>query len=324
MKAALCTSLEGPEGIEIAELSEPEPGPGEVVIRVEAAALNFLDTLVTRGRYQIKPALPFSPGAEMAGIVERLGPGADGFRTGQRVCGYLVTGAAREKVVAKAEVLVPVPETVGVEIAAGVSVTYGTAMHGLADRGGLRAGETIAVLGAAGGAGLAAVEIATLMGAKVIAVASSNEKLAICKAHGAQMLLNYAEQDLKAGLRELTGGKGVDIVYDCVGGEHSEAALRALAWAGRLLVIGFAAGPIPRVPLNLVLLKNCDIRGVVWGEVATRDPAGQRRNMERVLAWIGEGRLEPHIHATFPLARIGDALRVLEERKATGKVVLRM
>lgn len=324
MKAALCKSYDGPDAIAIADIAVPEPGPGEVLVRVKAAGLNFLDTLITRGKYQMKPVPPFSPAAEVAGVVERLGPGSSGFSVGQRVCAYLGWGGAREQVVAKAAALVPVPDGVGDELAAGLSVTYGTAIHGLRDRGGLRAGETVAILGASGGAGLAAVEIARLMGARVIAAASSPEKLAVCRERGADLLLDYAQADLKAGLRDLTGGAGPDVVYDCVGGDHAEAALRAMAWGGRFLVIGFAAGQIPRIPLNLVLLKNCDIRGVVWGEVAVRDPAGQRRNMEEILGWVAAGKLAPHIHAVVPLADIADAIRLIEQRKVTGKIVVRM
>jgi len=322
MKAALVTSLSGPDGLVVSDVAEPVAGAGEVVVRVRAAALNFLDTLITRGKYQYRPALPFSPAAELAGEVAALGPGVTGLAVGERVCGYVVAGGAREKVAVKAEMLTKVPDRVSDVVASGLSVTYGTAMHGLGDRGALKAGETLAVLGAAGGAGLAAVEVAKLTGARVIAVASSAEKLALCRAHGADDLLDYATSDLKQGLRDLTAGKGPDVIYDCVGGAHAEAALRSLAWAGRFLVVGFAAGAIPRIPLNLVLLKNCDVRGIVWGEMAVREPLRQRAHMERVLDWVGHGQLKPHIHATFPLARIADALRVLDQRAALGKVIV--
>jgi NADPH2:quinone reductase len=203
-------------------------------------------------------------------------------------------------------------------------VTYGTAMHGLKDRGRLKSGETVAVLGAAGGAGLAAVEIAKLLGSRVIAVASSAEKLAVCRQHGADELLNYSATDLKQGLRDLTDGRGVDIVYDCIGGEHSEPALRSIAWMGRFLVIGFAAGSIPRIPLNLLLLKSCDLIGVSFGQAATRDPVSHRTNMRTVLEWVASGTLKPHIHATFALAETAKAIKVLDRREATGKVVIAM
>ena len=322
MKAALCKRLEGPAGLEIADIAAPEPGKGEVLVAVKAAALNFFDTLITRGKYQARPELPFSPSAEVAGVVAGIGPGVEGIRVGERVMGYIGWGGAREAIVAPASVLVPIPAGVSDAVAAGVSVTYGTAIHGLKDRGHVRPGETVAVLGAAGGAGLAAVEIAKLMGARVIAVASSAEKLEVCRAHGADALLNYADTDLKAGLRKLTGETGVDVVYDCVGGEASEASLRALAWRGRLLVVGFASGEIPKIALNLLLLKGADAVGVFWGESVKRDPEGHRRNMRQVLDWIAEGKLNPHVHATYPLERIGEAIGVLDRREAVGKVVL--
>ena len=266
MKAALCKSLDGPAGIVIEDIAPPKAGPGQAVIAVKAAALNFFDTLITRGKYQVKPELPFSPSGEVAGLVESLGLGVEGFAVGDRVMACVGYGGAREKVAVAADALVPIPGGVSDEIAAGVSVTYGTAIHGLKDRAQLKPGETVAVLGAAGGAGLAAVEIAKLMGARVIAVASSEEKLAVCRAHGADEAVNYGADDLKAGLRALTGEAGVDVVYDCVGGPSSEAALRALGWHGRLLVVGFASGEIPKIPLNLLLLKGVAAIGVSWGE----------------------------------------------------------
>ena len=322
MKAALCKSLDGPEAIVIEEIADPVPGADEVVVRVRAAALNFLDTLITRGKYQFKPELPFSPAAEIAGVVDAVGSGVTDLKAGQRVCGYIAWGGAREKVAVPAKLMIPIPDGVSDAAAAGISVTYGTAMHGLKDRGGLKAGESVAVLGASGGAGLAAVEIAKLMGARVIAVASNDEKLAVCRAHGADDLLNYATTDLKTGLRELTGGKGVDVVYDCVGGDYSEAALRSIAWGGRLLVIGFAAGAIPKIPLNLYLLKNASAVGVFWGEMIMREPEQHRANMIEVLDWCAKGRLKPHVHATYPLARIGEAIMALDKRQVTGKLLV--
>jgi NADPH2:quinone reductase len=322
MKAALSKSLDGPGAIVIEEIADPQPGPDEVVVRVRTAALNFLDTLITRGKYQFKPDLPFSPAAEIAGVVEAVGTGVSDLKTGQRVCGYIAWGGAREKVAVPAKLMIPIPDGVSDATAAGISVTYGTAMHGLKDRGSLRAGESVAVLGASGGAGLAAVEIAKHMGARVIAVASSAEKLAVCRDHGADELLNYATTDLKNGLRELTGGKGVDVVYDCVGGNYSEAALRSIAWGGRLLVIGFAAGAIPKIPLNLFLLKNAAAVGVFWGEMIMREPEQHRANMIEVLDWCAKGRLKPHVHASYPLARIGEAITALDKRQVTGKLIV--
>ncbi len=322
MKAALCKTLDGPDAIVIEDLPDPVAGPGEAVVRVKAAALNFFDTLLTRGKYQHKPPLPFSPVAEIAGIVESVGPGVSDVKPGMRVCGYPGFGGAREKVAIKADVLVSVPDSVSDEAASGITVTYGTGMHGLRDRGMVQKGETVAVLGASGGAGLAAVELAKLMGARVIAAASSNDKLAICKAHGADAVLNYATQDLKQGLRDLTDGRGVDVIYDCVGGDYAEPALRSMAWGGRFLVIGFAAGSIPKIPLNLTLLKSCSIVGVFWGEAARRDPAGHRANMSQVLAWVADGRLKPHVHARYPLERTAEAIKSLETRQVAGKVIL--
>jgi NADPH:quinone reductase len=322
MKAALCKSLDGPDGIVIADLPDPTPGPGEVVVRVRAAALNFLDTLITRGKYQVKPDLPFSPAGEYAGEILKVGADVTGFKAGDRVCGWGGYGGARQHLVARADAIIPVPASVTDTVAAAFIVTYGTAIHGLKDRGQVKAGETVAVLGASGGAGLAAVEIAKLLGATVIAVASSDDKLAVCREHGADHTLNYATGDLKQGLRDLTGGRGVDVVYDCVGGPHAEAALRSIAWLGRFLVIGFAAGDIPKIPLNLTLLKSCDIRGVYWGEAVRRDPAGHKRNLTEVLGWIATGKLRPHIHATVPLEQTADAIRMLDARAVSGKVVI--
>jgi NADPH2:quinone reductase len=322
MKAALCKSLDGPQAIAIEDVPEPRAGRGEALVRVTAAALNFFDTLITRGKYQHKPELPFSPAGEIAGVVEAVGKGVVGVAPGDRVAAYLGWGGAREQVVVGADALVPIPAGVSDEVAAGVSITYGTAIHGLHDRGRLRPGETVAVLGAAGGAGLAALEIAKLMGARVVAVASTPEKLEVARAHGADELVDYARGDLKEQLRALSKGRGIDVVYDCVGGGYAEPALRAMAWQGRFLVVGFAAGEIPKIPLNLLLLKGCAAIGVFWGEAVKRDPAGHRANMAKVLGWVAEGRLSPRIHATYPLMRIAEAIGVLDRREATGKVVI--
>jgi NADPH:quinone reductase len=322
MKAALCKSLDGPDGVVVEDIAEPAAAPGEVLIRVRAAALNFFDTLITRGKYQSRPSLPFSPSGEVAGVVESVGPGVSGLKAGDRVAAYVGYGGAREKVAVPAAAVIPIPDGVSDEVAAGVSITYGTAIHGLKDRGQVKPGETVAVLGASGGAGLAAIEIAKLMGARVIAGASSADKLAICETHGADELVNYDETDLKQVLRDLTAGNGVDVVYDCVGAQYAEPAIRALAWQGRFLVIGFAAGEIPKIPLNLLLLKGASAIGVFWGESVKRDPEGHRANMIQVLDWVAAGKLGPRIHATYPLADIAEAIRVLDRREATGKVVL--
>lgn len=322
MRAALCKSLNGPDAVVVEQIDEPVAGPGEALVRVRAIALNHFDTLITRGAYQHKPDLPFSPGGEIAGVIEAVGAGVSGFQVGMRVQAYVGWGGAREKVVVEQSRLVAIPDNVSDEVAAGVSITYGTALHGLKDRGRLAAGESVAVLGAAGGAGLAAVEIAKIMGARVLAVASSVEKLEIATAHGADVAINYASGDLKQALRGATDGGGVNVVYDCVGGALSEPALRALAWGGRFLVVGFAAGEIPRIPLNLLLVKGVDVVGVFWGEAMKRNPDSYRRNMEQLFEWIGAGDLKPRIDATFPLDRITDALRVLVRGEAKGKIIV--
>ena len=322
MKAVLCKSLDGPDGLSLEDIAEPVPGPGQVRVKVTAVGLNFADTLITRGKYQIKPELPFSPGVEVAGVVDRLGPEISGLKVGTRVMAYTGWNGARELVVVPAVAAIPIPTGVTDDVAAGLSVTYGTALHGLKDRGRLQAGETVVVTGAAGGAGLAAVEIANLMKARVIAVASSPEKLAVAKAGGAQELVQFPGSDLKDAIKSLTGGKGANIVYDCVGADAAEPLVRALAWQGRFLVVGFAAGDIPKIPLNLLLVKGADIAGVFWGESVRRDPLGHAGNMARLLAWVADGHLKPRIHAKFPLEQIAEALRVLDRREAQGKVVV--
>jgi len=323
MKAALCKSLDGPEAVVIEEIADPVAGPGEAVVRVRTAALNFFDTLITRGKYQTKPALPFSPSGEIAGVVESVGPGVTDVKAGDRVAAAVGYGGAREKVVVPAESLIPIPAGVSDEVASAVSVTFGTAIHGLKDRGHVTAGDTVAVLGASGGAGQAAVEIAKLLGARVIA-AAQGDKLEVCRALGADELVDYDSADLKETLKAITGGKGVDVVYDCVGGKYAEPAVRALAWEGRFLVVGFAAGEIPKIPLNLLMLKGADAVGVFWGEAVRRNPERHRANMIEVLGWVADGKLVPRIHATYPLAEIREAIGVLDRREATGKVVLKV
>lgn len=322
MKALLCKSLDGPDSLTIDEVAAPTAGAGEIVVRVRAVGLNFLDTLITRGKYQFKPELPFSPGGEIAGEIKAVGGGVEGLAVGDRVCAFVSWGGAREEIAIDATAAIKIPDGVSDAVAAGVSVTYGTAMHGLRDRGRLAAGETVAVLGASGGAGLAAVEVAKLMGARVIAAASSAEKLEICRQHGADELLNYSETDVKEGLRALTAGDGVDVIYDCVGGDYAEPALRAIAWMGRYLVIGFAAGDIPRFPVNLMLLKSCDVVGVFWGKEVMLNPGEHRANMEQVLAWTAAGRLQPHVHATYPLEETAEAIKLLDQRVVKGKLIV--
>ncbi|MBC2861369.1 NADPH:quinone oxidoreductase family protein [Stappia sp. 28M-7] len=323
MKAVLCERLGAPEDLVLRDIEMPSPGPGELLVEVSAAALNFFDTLIIEGKYQFRPELPFSPGAEFAGRVLETGEGIEAFEPGDRVMGYVRWGAVRGAVIATEDDLVALPDEVSDEAAAGLSVTYGTSLHAFRDRARLEPGETVAVLGASGGVGLAAVEIAKAMGARVIACASSAEKLELARAHGADILVNYTQEDLKTRLKQLTDGSGVDVVYDPVGGDLAEAALRATGWRGRYLVIGFAAGQIPKLPLNLVMLKGCDVLGVFWGDAIVREPEAHRDNMEQLLAWMREGRIRPHLHAVYPIEETARALRELADRKVLGKVIIR-
>ncbi len=323
MRAVLCTAHGPPETLSVADIADPSAGAGEVVVDVACAALNFFDSLIIENRYQFKPELPFSPGAECAGVVSAVGPGVDAAWVGRRVAAYVGWGACRDKLAVKADKLVAIPEGLPDEVAAGLMVTYGTSLHALKNRAALRKGEALAVLGAAGGVGLAAVEIGRLMGARVIACASSADKLAVARAHGADEVVDYGSADLKETLRSLTGGAGIDVIYDPVGGAMAETALRAIAWKGRFLVVGFAAGDIPKIPLNLVLLKGCDVQGVFWGAFAEREPAEHAANVATLFGWAAKGLIARGPVHVLPLARTGEAIRLIAERKATGKVVVR-
>jgi len=323
MKALLCTRYGTPDDLELGDIADPIPAPGEAVVKIAAAALNFFDTLIIAGKYQFKPPMPFSPAAEFAGTVEKLGDGVTSLKVGDRVLGYCGSGAARERIALSTERLVKLPDGLDFDRAAGVTVTYGTSLHALKDRARLKRGETLAVLGASGGVGLAAVELGKLMGARVIACASSAEKIAFTKEHGADDGIDYGKEDLKDALRRVTDGRGADVIYDPVGGPYAEAALRSIAWLGRFLVVGFAAGEIPKLPLNLVLLKGCDVLGVFWGSWIERDKAGHRANTEQLLAWTAEGRLSSHVHAVYPLREGPQALNEIAARKVMGKVILR-
>ncbi len=322
-KALVCETLGAAADLRILDVPAPEAGPGEAIVEVAFVALNFFDTLIIAGKYQAKPALPFSPGGEFAGRIAALGPDVEGFRVGERVFGSLPFGAARERIAAPVARLATVPAALSLERAAGLSIAYGTTMHALAQRANLQAGETLVVLGASGGVGLAAVEIGALMGARVIACASSAEKLALARAHGAAETIDYTAVDLRAELKRLAPD-GVDVVYDPVGGAQTETALRALAWKGRLLVIGFASGEIPRPPLNLALVKGADILGVEWAKFAAREPEANRANMSRVTQWAASGRLAQHIHAIHDLSDFQAAFLEISERRAQGKVLLRL
>ena len=322
MKALLCARPGNPEDLTVADLPDPEAAPGEAVIRVESAALNFFDLLIIAGKYQYKPAHPFSPGAEFAGVVESLGAEVTGFAPGDRVIGYSGWGAARQKLAIAAQRLVKMPAGLDADRGCGLIVTYGTSYYALKNRGGLKRGETLAVLGAAGGTGLAAVELGKLIGARVIACASSDEKLAFTRKHGADETINYASEDLRERIKTITGGRGVDVVYDPVGGVYTEPALRSMAWKGRYLVIGFTTGEIPRPPLNLALLKGCAIVGVFYGGFAQAEPQRYDELMQELLGWLAEGRIRPVITGRYPLERAAEALRLVADRKATGKIML--
>ncbi len=322
MKALICRSLGPAETLEVVDVDPPSAGPGEAVVEIAYAALNFFDTLIIEGKYQVKPEPPFSPGGEFSGRIVALGPQARGLAVGDRVMGSSGYGAARERIAIPASRLVRVPDGLPLDKAAGLSIAYGTTIHALKQRAELQPGETLVVLGASGGVGLAAVEIGAVMGARVIACASSDDKLAFARRYGAAETINYATEDLRARLREMTGAKGVDVVYDPVGGTLAEPALRSLGWKGRFLVIGFASGEIPRPPLNWVLLKGSDIRGVYWGEFAAREPEANRDNMSQLLKWAESGALSVHIHAKYPLQEYRKAFEAIAKRQALGKVLL--
>ena len=324
MKALLCTHYGSPDDLVLADIPDPVAGEGEVVVRIHAAALNFFDTLIIAGKYQVKPPFPFSPAAECAGVVESVGKAVTTVKVGDRVLAYSRYGAAREKIALPAAQVVRIPGGLDFDHAAGLCVTYGTSYYALKNRAGLKAGESLAVLGASGGVGLAAIEIGKLMGARVIACASSAEKIAFATKHGADAGIDYGREDLKEALRRLTDGRGVDVIYDPVGGPYSEPALRAMAWEGRFLVVGFAAGDIPKMPLNLVLLKSCDIRGVAWGAWSERDLGGHRENTAQLLDWAMQGKLSTHVHAVYLLAQAAAALKAIAARQVMGKVILRM
>ncbi len=322
MKAVLCKTYGPPESLVVEELASPVAGPSEVVLSMKAASVNFPDVLIIQNKYQVKPPLPFSPGSELAGIVKSVGDGVTAFKPGDAVMAITGYGAFAEEVKADAARLLPIPAGMDFASAAAFGLTYATSEHALCDRGALQAGETLLVLGAAGGVGIAAIEIGKVLGARVIACASTDEKLAICREHGADETINYATEDLRERLKSLTGGTGPDVVYDPVGGAYTELALRSIAWRGRLLVVGFAAGEIPKIPLNLTLLKGCSIVGIFWGEFTRREPQRFLEAMAKLGRWFGEGKLKPHISATFPLERAADALTLMAERKVKGKVVV--
>jgi NADPH2:quinone reductase len=322
MKAVLCKQYGPPDSLVVEELASPRAGAGEVVVSVKAASLNFPDVLIIQNKYQFKPPLPFSPGSELAGVVKEVGAGVQGFKPGDKVMAFTTYGAFAEEVKTEATRLVPIPPSMSFTEAAAFLLTYGTTDHALRDRGALAAGETLLVLGAAGGVGLAAVEIGKALGARVIACASSEDKLAVCREHGADATINYALEDLRERVKALTEGRGADVIYDPVGGAYSEPAFRSIAWRGRHLVVGFAAGEIPKLPLNLALLKGAAVLGVFWGDFARREPKRFAASVQQLGKWYEEGRLRPHVSETFPLESAAKALNLMAARQVKGKLVL--
>jgi len=324
MKALLCKQFGPPEDLILEDIPSPKAGKGQLLIEVKACGVNFPDTLIVRGLYQLKPPFPFSPGSDVAGIVKEVGEGVKQYKTGDEVVAIIGWGGFAEEVTAPVEMCFPKPPQMPFVHAASLMMAYGTSYHALKDRGNLQAGETLLVLGAAGGVGLTAVELGKLMGAKVFAAASTDEKLALCKEYGADEVINYSKEDLKSRVKELTAGKGVDLVYDPVGGSYSEAALRATAWKGRFLVIGFASGEIPKIPLNLPLLKGCKIVGVFLGAFAQKEAAKNMGNMIQLMQWFFEKKIKPHIHGTYSLEDAPKALQEIIDRQVKGKVVIEL
>jgi NADPH:quinone reductase len=324
MKAVLAKAFGPPQELVVEEVPPLSATPGQVVITVRACGVNFFDALIVQGKYQTRPSLPFSPGGEVAGVVKAVGEGISGLETGMRVLAFTGHGGYAEEVSVDASSVIALPAQMDFVTAAAFPIAYATSYHALKDRGQLRSGETLLVLGAAGGVGLAAVEIGKIMGARVIAGASSEAKLALAGEHGADALINYGSSDLRERIREVSGGRGADVVYDPVGGAYTEPALRSLAPGGRYLVIGFASGEIPRIALNLLLLKVVSLVGVFWGAFAKAHPQRNAANLSELLAWYAAGRLRPHVSATFPLERYREALDAVMQRKVLGKVVLVM
>ncbi len=322
MRAVICKAFGPPENLVVEDVPVPVAGPGQLLVEVKASAVTFPDTLMLEDKYQFKAPPPYTPGGEVAGMVSVVGDGVSGFAVGDRVVGGLgTTGGYAEYSLVAAAGARKLPDGVGFAESTGLNYAYGTTLYGLKYRGNLKAGETLLILGAGGSVGLTAVELGKLMGARVIACASSEEKLQLCRERGADETINYATEDLKERAKELTGGAGVDVVYDCVGGAYAEAALRATGWEGRFLVVGFTAG-IPSVPLNLTLLKSCQIVGVFYGAMTARDPALRDAIVAELIELTATGKLRPHVSGRYPLERAGEALRSLMDRKALGKVVI--
>lgn len=322
MRAILCETWGGPETLTVRDIPDPVAKPGEVLIRIHAAGVNFPDVLIIQKKYQVQPELPFIPGAEIAGEIEAVGDDVAGFKVGDRVLALCSIGGFAEKIALNAHLCIPIPQHIPYEIAAGFILAFGTSHHALIDRGGLKSGETVLILGAAGGVGLAAVEIAKARGAKVIAAASSDAKLVICRERGADATINYTTEDLRDAIKTHTEGRGPDIIFDPVGGRYAEPAFRSIAWRGRYLVIGFADGDIPRLPLNLPLLKGAALVGVFWGEFARREPKNQIAMMQDLFEMLATEAIRPLISKTYTLDQVPQALEDMAARKVTGKIVI--
>jgi len=325
MKAVACKEHGMPEKLDLVQdWPEPEVGENDVLIEVKAAGLNFPDVLIIQGKYQFQPELPFIPGGECAGVVAAVGDKVTRYEVGDKVLSAGGSGSFCEKIAVHELGVFPMPEALSFEQAAGISITYFTSYYALKQRADIQPGETLLVLGAAGGVGTSAIELGKQMGAKVIAAASSEEKLELCKKLGADEVINYSETSLKDAVKELTGGKGVDVVYDPVGGDYSEQAVRSMAWNGRYLVIGFAAGPIPKIPLNLALLKGCSLVGVFWGRFAGEEPEVNLQNIKELWELFDSGKISPTVTDVYPLEQYEDAYNCMIERRARGKVIMTM
>lgn len=322
MKAVVCKSFGLPESLLLEEVDDPKPGPGQALIDVYAAGLNFPDVLQIAGKYQFQPPFPFTPGSEVAGVVAEVGKGVTAVKPGDRVMALTGIGGMAERVVADATAAEPLPETMDFNTAAAFGLVYGTSYHALKQRADLKAGEVLLVLGASGGVGLAAVEIGKAFGARVIAAASSEEKLETARQHGADTFINYTEVVLKDRVKELTGGKGADVIFDPVGGDLFDQASRSINWNGRILIVGFASGTIPKYPVNLALLKGCAIVGVFWGAFREHEPEAYRQNCRELFDLFAAGKLKPLVSKVFPLERYADALNMFIKRRVVGKVVL--
>lgn len=321
MRAVICEAWGGPETLVVRDLPAMSPKSGEVVVKIQAAGVNFPDVLIIQKKYQVQPELPFIPGAEIAGQVSAVGDGVTSLAVGDRVAALCSVGGFAEEIAIDAGKCMKIPADLSYDIAAGFMLAYGTSWHALRDRAALQPGETMLVLGAAGGVGLSAVEIGKAIGAKVVAAASTDEKCAICREHGADEVINYTTEDLREGMKR-TCGRGPDVIYDPVGGKYTEAAFRSIGWRGRHLIIGFADGTIPALPLNLALLKGASLVGVFWGDFARREPQTNKKGVAEMIAWMKEGKIKPLISKTYTLDQTAQALVDMAARKVTGKIVI--